>query len=323
MKKHLIFACLAAFIAAMATTACGQTKATPSAETSGPVISGSAPVSEETLPECAPIFIPDLPSKLSFAGEEVPLQYAEVREALEREISVTMYMHSRTMITLRNTTRYFPMIEPILKKYGIPEDFKYLCMAESGLNPNAQSTANACGLWQFISSAAREYGVETGENVDLRYNIEVATEAACKYLKASYAKYGSWTLAAASYNAGVGGVSRRLETQGVASYYDMFLPEETMRYVFRILSFKVLTENPEKYGFHIRKSDYYPTYSNYKTVQVNDASIEWSKFALAQGTNYKVLRILNPWIRSYTYENKTQKSYTVKIPTENFREEGF
>lgn len=273
-------------------------------------------------PESAVVYIPTVPKSLNFAGEQVPLNLADVRESLEREVSVTMYMHSRTMNTLRNVTRYFPVIEPILKANGIPEDFKYLCMAESGLNPNAVSSAKAAGLWQFMTSAAKDYGVETGDNVDMRFHIEESTRAACKYLNAAYKRYGSWTMAAASYNAGLAGVTRRMNTQGVENYYDLFLPEETMRYVYRILTFKLLVENPRHYGFHLKQSDYLPPYDNYREVKVNSSVIDWSAFATAQGTNYKVLRILNPWIRSYEYNNTSGKTYTVKVPNQGFRENG-
>lgn len=282
-----------------------------------------APVAVTEIPdEAPPVFIPNLPRELTFAGEKVPMHYAEVREALEREMTVTMFMHSRTLRTLRLTTRYFPVIEPIMKKYGIPADFKYLCMAESGLDPNTVSAVGASGLWQLMPSAAKDYGVETGSNVDLRFNIEIATEAACKYLRDAYKRYGSWTMAAASYNAGLAGVTRRKDIQGVDSYYDLFLPEETMRYVYRILSFKLLTENPQKYGFHLRKKDYLPAFENYKKITISEQNIDWSAFAAKHGTNYKVLRILNPWIRSYEYANKGGTTYTVMIPTEGFRENG-
>lgn len=273
-------------------------------------------------PESAVVYIPTVPKSLNFAGEQVPLNLADVRESLEREVSVTMYMHSRTMNTLRNVTRYFPVIEPILKANGIPEDFKYLCMAESGLNPNAVSSAKAAGLWQFMTSAAKDYGVETGDNVDMRFHIEESTRAACKYLNAAYKRYGSWTMAAASYNAGLAGVTRRMNTQGVENYYDLFLPEETMRYVYRILTFKLLVENPRHYGFHLKQNDYLPPFDNYREVKVNSSVIDWSAFATAQGTNYKVLRILNPWIRSYEYNNTSGKTYTVKVPNQGFRENG-
>lgn len=275
------------------------------------------------LAEVSPVFVPELPQQLDFAGERVPLEYDDVREALERELTVTMFMHSRTLRTLRLTTRYFPVIEPILKQYGIPEDFKYLCMAESGLDPNVVSPAGAAGPWQLMKSAAKDYGVETGDNVDMRYNIEYATEAACKYLQDAYKRYGSWTLAAASYNAGLAGVSKRLDIQkAVNSYYDLFLPEETMRYVFRILSYKLLVGDPQQYGYHLRKRDYLPPFEHYRTVKVGSQPIDWVALAARYGTNYKMLRVLNPWIRSYEYENRAGKVYPVKIPTEGFSENG-
>lgn len=272
--------------------------------------------------EFSAIVLPAMPDELDFAGERVPLEYFDVRESLQRELLVTEYMHSRTFLTLLAMDRYFSIIEPILRRNGIPDDFKYLCMAESGLDPNTVSPVGASGLWQLMPSAAKDYGVETGSNVDLRFNVEIATEAACKYLRDAYERYGSWTLAAASYNAGLAGVSRRLEIQGVKSYYDLFLPEETMRYVYRILSFKLLTERPQKYGFYLRKKDYLPAFENYRTVTINAQNIDWSEFAAKQGTNYRVLRILNPWIRSYEYANKGGITYTVMIPTEGFRENG-
>ncbi len=267
--------------------------------------------------------IAELPRTLEFAGEKVPLELAYVREAVEREMITTSCMHTSTTIALRNTTRYFPIIEPILKENNIPEDFKYLCIAESGLNPNAQSPAQACGLWQFVKSAAKDYGIETGDNVDLRYNIEEATRAACRYFKSAYERFGSWALVAASYNAGIAGVSRRLEIQQVSNYWDLFLPEETMRYVPRILSFKIIFAEPEKYGFMLEKSNYLPTFKNYIEVQISSQDIEWSKFAAQHHTDYRQLRILNPWIRSYEYANKTGKNYTVKVPTAQFKELGY
>ncbi|MFI3282807.1 MAG: lytic transglycosylase domain-containing protein [Rikenellaceae bacterium] len=285
-------------------------------------VSAQAAYSESETYE-AGVRIAPLPKYLEFAGEKVPIELPYVREAIEREVLTTSCMHTSTTIALRNTTRYFPIIEPILKKNNIPDDFKYLCVAESGLNPNAQSPARACGLWQFIASAAKEYGVETGENVDLRYNIEVATQAACDYFNKAYKRFGSWTLVAASYNAGQAGVARRLETQGVNDYWDLFLPEETMRYVPRIVSIKLIFPQPEKYGFHLKESDYFPAFKNYTKVSVAEQNIDWSKFAASHNTNYRQLRILNPWIRSYSYANKTNKAYVVKIPNDNFTNLGY
>lgn len=309
MKRHTLLLS-AVLLAGSIATACAQQG------------KGGRPAVADIPEETPPVFVPDLPKELTFAGEKVSVQYAEVREALEREMTVTMFMHSRTLRTLRLTTRYFPVIEPIMKKYGIPEDFKYLCMAESGLDPNTVSPAGASGLWQIMPSAAKDYGVETGSNVDLRFNVEIATEAACKYLRDAYKRYGNWTLVAASYNAGQAGVSRRMDIQGVKSYYDLFLPDETMRYIYRILSFKLLTENPQKYGYRLRRKDYFPAFENYKEVTVSEQNINWSAFAAKHGTNYKTLRILNPWIRSYEYANKGGTAYTVMVPTEGFRENG-
>ncbi len=277
----------------------------------------------ETTTAKARVEIADLPATIEFAGEKVPINLPYVREAIDREVLTTSCMHTSTMLMLRNVSRYFPVIEPILKKNGVPDDFKYLCMAESGLNPNAHSYAKAAGLWQFISSAAKEYGLETGENTDLRYHVEKSTEAACKYLKNAYAKFGSWTLAAASYNAGQAGVSRRMQTQGVDNYWDLFLPEETMRYVPRIISMKVLVADPEKLGFHLDEDDKFKPYTNYKVVKINSRNIDWSKVAAQYGTNYRQLRLLNPWIRSYTYSNGAGTSYEVKIPLANFTTLGY
>ncbi len=264
-----------------------------------------------------------LPNKLYFAGEEVPIHLSYVREAVDREVLTTSCMHTRTMLTLRNMSRYFPVIEPILKEYGIPDDFKYLAMAESGLDPNAYSPAKAAGMWQFIPSAADTYGLETGANTDLRYHVEKSTRAACVYLKQAYKRFGSWTLAAASYNAGQAGVSRRLEAQGVSNYWDLYLPEETMRYVPRILSLKLVGSAPEKYNFELKESDKFKPFTNYKIVKVSSTNINWSTFAAEHGTNYRQLRILNPWIRSYEYKNAGQTEYEVMIPTAGFKEKGY
>jgi Soluble lytic murein transglycosylase and related regulatory proteins (some contain LysM/invasin domains) len=270
----------------------------------------------------APVMIPPLPRQLDFAGEKVPLENYDIRESLIREMMVTCYMHSRTMQTLLATTRYFPIIEPILRKHGIPDDFKYLCMAESGLNPNVRSTAGAAGLWQFMQVTGKEYGLFIGANslIDERYHIEKSTEAACKYILDAKNRLGSWTLAAAAYNVGLAGVQTRMQKQGVSDYYDLFLPEETMRYVFRILSFKLVTPDPAVYGFVVAPAEYYKPLEDYREIQVGDTAIDWSALAKEHGTNYKMLRELNPWIRDYTYTNTAKRVFTVRIPGKNFRE---
>jgi len=271
----------------------------------------------------AAVGVPELPVYLDFAGEKVPLELPDVRQAVEREVITTCNMHTSTILTLLRSTRWIPVIRPILKKNGIPEDFIYLCLAESGMNPEVISPAKAAGLWQFTVGAAKKHGLETGSNVDLRYNIEEATEAACRYLKESYDSLGSWTLAAACYNIGNNGIIRRLALQDVNNYWDMYLPEETLRYVPRILSFKILLSNPAKYGFDIKPEDYFKPFENYFLISINDTHIDWCQLANSYGSCFKMLRLLNPWIREYVYENRNGRSYTVKIPTAEFRTKGY
>ncbi len=261
--------------------------------------------------------------RLDFASEEVPLERGYIREAIERELLTTSCMHTGTALSIRRTTRYFPVIEPILEEYGLPTDFKYLAMAESGLNVNAVSPARASGFWQFLESAGKEYGLEVNDTVDERYHLEKATRAACEYLSAAYEQFGSWSLAAASYNAGRSGVERRLKIQDVDEYWDLFLPEETMRYVPRILSFKLLMGDPQRFGFDIDEDAMLKPFKHFKIVEISDRKIEWSKFAADNNTTYRELRILNPWIRDYEHKNPKRKTYEVKVPTYRFRKLGY
>ena len=279
------------------------------------------PALSQTGSAMSTVMIPPIPAELDFAGERVPLENFDTWESLAKDLMVTCYMHSRTMQTLLATTRYFPIIEPILERYGVPNDFKYLCMAESGLNPNVRSTAGAAGLWQIMQATGREYGLFVGTGVDERYHVEKSTEAACKYLLGAKAKLGSWTLAAASYNLGIAGVTTRQEKQGITNYYDLYLPEETMRYVFRCLTFKLLMNDPTQYGFVVQPDQYFKPLDKYREVQVSSATIDWSALAREHGTTYKMLRELNHWIRDYTYANSARRTFTVKIPTSGFRQE--
>ena len=265
------------------------------------------------------IFTPvELPEKLSFAGEEVPLEYYDVRENLDREILSTVYFHSQTIRYIKNAPRFFSIIEPILKSHGIPEDFKYLCVAESGFDVRAVSPAKAVGLWQIIESAAKESGLEVNEEVDERYHIEKSTEAACRIFKSNFQKFGSWSLVAAAYNGGRTFVDRQMSNQKVKSYYDLQFGEETTRYVFRILAFKLVMEDPEKYGFIIAKNQYYPIVET-KTIEVKRPVTDWAAFALDNGINYKALKMFNPWLRGTFLKNPTLKTYTLKIPEKGFR----
>ena len=258
----------------------------------------------------------DLPDTMYFCGEAVPLDLFYVRERLERELLVNSYLHSSTILMLKRTTRWFPVMEPLMELYGLPEDFKYLAMIESSLT-NAVSPSKAVGFWQFLESTGREYGLEINKEVDMRYNVEKETVAACKYLKASYRKFRSWTLAAAAFNCGNGKISKTMEEQRVDSYYDMLLPEETQRYVFRILALKLITENPEKYGFQISDNGWYRPYET-QTVTVTESIPDLVEFAYEQGTNLKMLKYFNPWLRGNSLTISAGNSYDIKIPTGNF-----
>ena len=258
----------------------------------------------------------ELPETMTFCGEKVPLDLFFVRERLERELMVNSYRHSATILQLKRTTRWFPVMEPIMEQYGLPEDFKYLAMIESELT-NAVSPSKAVGFWQFLEETGKVYGLEINKQVDMRYNVEKETVAACKYLKDSYRKFGSWISAAAAFNCGNGRITKTMEEQRVDSYFDMLLPEETQRYVYRILALKLITENPEKYGFTIRDNGWYRPYET-KTVTVVQSIPDLVDFAYRQGTNYKMLKYFNPWLRSTSLTVSPGNSYEIKIPTGDF-----
>ncbi len=255
----------------------------------------------------------ELPDTMTFCGEEVPLDLFFVRERLERELLVNSYLHSSTLLLLKRSSRWFPVMEPIMEKYGLPEDFKYLAMIESSLT-NAVSPAKATGFWQFLEGTGKQYDLEINKEVDMRYNVEKETVAACRYLKDSYRKFGDWTLSAAAFNCGNGRISKTIEEQRVDSYYDMLLPEETQRYVYRILALKLITENPEKYGFQIRDDGWYQPYEC-KTITVTKSIPSLIDFAYEQGTNLKMLKYFNPWLRGNSLTISAGNSYEIKIPT--------
>ena len=255
----------------------------------------------------------ELPDSMTFCGEEVPLDLFYVRERLEREIIVNSYRHSATLLLLKRTTRWFPVMEPIMRKNGLPDDFKYLSMIESELT-NAVSPSKAVGFWQFLEGTGKDYGLEINKEVDMRYNVEKETVAACKYLKDSYRKFGSWTLAAAAFNCGNGRITKTQNDQRVDSYFDMLLPEETQRYVYRILALKLITENPEKYGYQISDNGWYRPYET-KNVTVVQSIPDLVNFAYSQGTNIKMLKYFNPWLRSNSLTVSAGNSYEIKIPT--------
>lgn len=262
------------------------------------------------------VYALQVPDHLEFAGEKMPLENPDILERMDRELLVNTYWQSNGLLMFKRSQKYFPIIEPILAKNGIPDDFKYLAVIESGLT-NASSPAGAKGVWQILKGTGRDYGLEVNDNVDERYHIEKATEAACKYLQDSKEKLGSWTLAAAAYNAGNAGISRRLEDQKVSSYYDLLLGEETGRYVFRIVALKEILNNPQKYGFNFREKDLYkriPTYS----VEVDTAVSDFAKFSEQFGINYKILKIHNPWLREPHLDNNSRRKYVIEIPEKGF-----
>ncbi|RCS27134.1 lytic transglycosylase domain-containing protein [Polaribacter sp. WD7] len=253
-----------------------------------------------------------LPKNLNLAGERVPLEKTDIKERMDRELLVNTYWQSNGLLLIKRANKYFPVLEPLLKKYGLPDDFKFLALAESGFIDET-STAGAAGMWHFLKSTGKEFGLEINSNVDERYHIEKATKVAAEYLKKSKEKLGSWTLAAAAYNAGNYGVSKRLETQQVTSYYDALLPDETERYIFRIIALKEVISNPKKYGFVFDESDLY-TLTETKIVKVDTAITNIASFAKKFGTNYKELKLYNPWLRENKLNNKSRKLYEIKIP---------
>lgn len=257
--------------------------------------------------------VPELPKEISFAGEATPLDRWEVRERLDREILFNYYNTPNILFLLKLSNRYFPVIAERLKANGVPEDFKYLCVAESNLLPAAISSAKAVSFWQFLSGTGAGFGLEVNSEVDERYHVEKATDAACRYLKQAYSKFGTWTAAAASYNCGQGGYNAQATAQQTRNYYDLLLPEETNRYIFRILAFKHLLTNAASLGFVLKEEEKY-TEPPHRIVQVQTSIPSLTQFAINNGTSYKVLRIMNPWLRGRQLTVRNGKTYELKLP---------
>ena len=262
------------------------------------------------------VYALQVPENLDFSGEPIPLNNPDILERMDRELLVNTYWQSNGLLMFKRAKKYFPVIEPILKEHGVPDDFKYLAVIESGLT-NAVSPAGARGVWQIMPATGRENGLEVNSNVDERYNLEKATEVACKYFLKSKEELGTWTLAAAGYNAGNAGISRRLKEQGVNDYYDLLLGEETGRYLFRIVALKEILNNPEKYGFNFREKDLYKNVPTYK-VEVDTAVRDFTVFSEKFGINYKILKIHNPWLREPHLNNKSRKLYHIEIPEKGY-----
>jgi membrane-bound lytic murein transglycosylase D len=272
----------------------------------------NSPEEEKNFPQGYKIISPTVPEELDFCGEPVPLKNFEVYERMDREFVVNTYFHSSTILSMKKANRWFPVVEPILEVNGIPDDMKYLMIAESGI-ANLISYAGATGYWQFMEEAALKYGLEVNDEVDERYHMEKATDAACKYLNEAYGLFGSWTMAAASYNTGIENIQKQIERQKAKNYYNLVLSEETLRYIARIVAIKEVMNHPEKYGFDIKQKDLYNPLP-YKLVQVSGPVGDLADFAIGQGINYRILKLYNPWLRDNVLTNRGMKTYSIKIP---------
>ena len=257
---------------------------------------------------------PAVPREVMFSDEKIQLTLQNRHERMDREIMSFTYSHINTMLQIKRANRLFPIIEPVLKECGVPDDFKYLMIIESNGDIEARSPAGAGGLWQFMEKTGREYGLEVNKEVDERYHIEKATRAACAYLKESYSMFGDCLTVAASYNTGRANVTSRIENQKESKAIDLMLLPETSRYIFRLLAAKTIFSNPKEYGFNLRCSDLYPLISHKNTIVVDSAVACWGTFAKDNGTTYLQLREANPWIRGTSLTNKNRKKYNVNIP---------
>lgn len=296
MKRIIV---MAALVMAWTSIAQAQLKREYSMETSSPVFSTTAS--------------PDIPMSVTFAGEKVSFDRLDMAERLDRELTSIIYGQTTTELCFKRANRYFPVLAKILKEQGVPLDFLYLAVTESSMDYNAYSSAKAAGLWQLLAGTARDYGLEVTDDVDERYDPEKSTVAACKYLKSAYKKYGHWPTVAASYNAGMGRISSEMSKQKVDNSFDLHLVQETSRYVFRIIAYKLVMENPKRYGYRFsRKNLWQPV--NYTTVDVTGSVASWIDWAQAKGITYAQLREANPWIRSTKLTNTSGKTYKVRVP---------
>lgn len=279
------------------------------------LFAGSAAASDHKDKPAA-VVSPTIPKKARFADQDISLDRFDMYERLDRELTAMSYTHGNTLLTIKRANRYFPIIIPILRREGMPEDLVYLACIESNLNTRAVSGAKAAGLWQFMPATAREYGLEVNDYVDERFDPVKSTEAACRYLRNAYKKYGNWESAAASYNGGMGRISNELSSQLATSAYDLWLTEETSRYMFRLLAMKMIMEHPSRYGYHLKADQLYqPLDGEY--VEVSEPVDSWPEWAAEHGITFLTLREANPWIRAKSLPNKSGKTYRVLVPDEH------
>lgn len=255
----------------------------------------------------------DLNKAFSFCGEALPMDNFDVRERLDRELTVNTYWHSSTILSIKSTMRFFPIMDKILEEEGVPTDLKYIAVAESALR-NAVSPAGAKGIWQFMKGTGTDYGLEINDEVDERYHLEKSTHAAAKYLKSLRERFGSWANAAAAYNMGGGNMNKHLREQASDNYFDLNLNEETSRYYFRLVAIKEIMENPREFGFYVDREDYYPALDDYRTEEVSDSIESWGAFAKEHGTSYRMLKVYNPWLIDSKLTNRSGKTYEIRIP---------
>lgn len=259
------------------------------------------------------IINPVVPNTMTFAGEHINLDDVDMFERLDRELTSMVYTHGNTLLTIKRANRYFPEIIRLLKSQGVHEDFVYMACIESYLNPIARSGAGAAGIWQFMPTTAKQYGLEVNDEVDERYNLEKETIAACKYIKSAFSRYGNWESVAGSFNGGTARISKELESQQVGSAFDLWLTDETRRYPFRMMAMKLIMENPKKYGFQLAANQLYQPHQ-YTEVAVSGSVEDWPSWAIEHGIDYATLREYNPWIRAKKLTNKSGKTYTVRVP---------
>ena len=269
---------------------------------------------DELFPQDYKIISPKIPNNVTIFGEGVPLDNFEVYERVDREILVNTYWHSATILAIKRAARWFPVIEPILKQNNIPDDFKYLAVVESNLE-NVVSPAGATGYWQFIKSAAKQYGLEVTDDVDERYDVIKSTEAACKYLNTAYQMFGNWTMSASSYNAGMSGIDKWSGLQKTTNYWNLVLGSETSRYVSRIIAMKLIMENPSAYGYDLKEEDLYKPLK-YKEVELTSSVTDFAEYASTLGVNYKTLKLYNPWLRDTKLKIRSGVTYKIKVPEE-------